>query len=130
MARVQKRADAIAKLDAQRRREERNDKVKHYIEVKMAKGHSRENATRMAKELIDGQQMAHSLEKLNPYSLDGLKKLRTAVKIRYMKDYPKDFMTDYEADKVLETLSPVTLDQLYKMVTNKKVVTEDGIIKL
>ena len=74
--------------------------------------------------------MAHSLEKLNPYSLDGLKKLRTAVKIRYMKDYPKDFMTDYEADKVLETLSPVTLDQLYKMVTNKKVVTDDGIIKL
>jgi len=34
------------------------------------------------------------------------------------------------ADKVLETLNPVTLEQLYKMVTDKKVVTEDGIIKL
>tara|TARA_R110000803_G_scaffold74212_1_gene138270 strand:- start:18 stop:242 length:225 start_codon:yes stop_codon:yes gene_type:complete len=74
--------------------------------------------------------MAHSLEKLNKYSFDGLKKLRTAVKLRYMKDYPKDFVTDYEADKVLETLNPVTLEQLYKMVTDKKVVTEDGIIKL
>ena len=74
--------------------------------------------------------MTHSLEKLNKYSLDGLKKLRTAVKLRYMKDYPKDFVTDYEADKVLETLNPVTLEQLYKMVTDKKVVTEDGIIKL
>ena len=74
--------------------------------------------------------MAHSLEKLDKYSLDGLKKLRTAVKIRYMKDYPKDFMTDYEADKVLETLTPVTLEELYKMVTDKRVVTEDGIVRL
>ena len=74
--------------------------------------------------------MAHSLEKLDKYSLDGLKKLRTAVKLRYMKDYPKDFMTDYEADKVLETLTPVTLEQLYKMVTDKRVVTEDGIVRL
>lgn len=74
--------------------------------------------------------MAHSLEKLNPYSLDGLKKLRTAVKIRYMKDYPKDFMTDYEADKVLETLSAETLEMMYKMATNKRIVTDDGIVKL
>jgi len=74
--------------------------------------------------------MAHSLEKLDKYSLDGLKKLRTAVKIRYMKDYPKDFMTDYEADKVLETLTPITLEELYKMVTDKRVVTEDGIVRL
>jgi hypothetical protein len=74
--------------------------------------------------------MAHSLEKLDKYSLDGLKKLRTAVKLRYMKDYPKDFMTDYEADKVLETLTPVTLEELYKMVTDKRVVTEDGIVRL
>ena len=74
--------------------------------------------------------MAHSIEKLNKYSFDGLKKLRQAVKLRYMKDYPKDFLSDYEADKVLETLNPQTLEQLYKMVVNKKVVTDDGIIKL
>jgi hypothetical protein len=74
--------------------------------------------------------MAHSIEKLNKYSFDGLKKLRQAVKLRYMSDYPKDFMTDYEADKVLETLKPETLDMLYKMAVNKKVVTDDGIVKL
>jgi hypothetical protein len=74
--------------------------------------------------------MAHSIEKLNKYSFDGLKKLRTAVKLRYMSDYPRDFMTDYEADKVLETLKPETLDMLYKMAVNKEVVTDDGIVKL
>ena len=52
--------------------------------------------------------MAHSIEKLNKYSFDGLKKLRQAVKLRYMSDYPKEFMSDYEADKVLETLKPET----------------------
>jgi hypothetical protein len=47
-----------------------------------------------------------------------------------MKDYPKDFITDYEADKVLETLSAETLEMMYKMAVNKKVVTDDGIVKL
>ena len=56
--------------------------------------------------------MAHSIEKLNKYSFDGLKKLRAAVKLRYMKDYPKEFVSDYEADKVLEALNPQTLEQL------------------
>ena len=74
--------------------------------------------------------MAHSIEKLNKYSFDGLKKLRADVKLRYMKDYPKEFVSDYEADKVLEALNPQTLEQLYKMAVNKKVVTDDGIIKL
>tara|TARA_R100000995_G_scaffold80724_1_gene52805 strand:+ start:1792 stop:2016 length:225 start_codon:yes stop_codon:yes gene_type:complete len=74
--------------------------------------------------------MAHSIEKLNKYSFDGLKKLRQAVKLRYMSDYPKEFMSDYEADKVLETLKPETLDMLYKMAVNKKVITDNGIVKL
>ncbi|BAQ86824.1 hypothetical protein [uncultured Mediterranean phage uvMED] len=55
VSRLQKRADAITKNDAKNARAERNNKVKLYIEVKMARGHSREDATRMAKELIDGQ---------------------------------------------------------------------------
>ncbi len=74
--------------------------------------------------------MAHSIEKLNKYSHDGMKKLRQVVKLRYMREYPKEFLTDYEADKVLETLKPETLELLYKMATNKQVVTDDGIIKL
>tara|TARA_R100000742_G_C4265216_1_gene83211 strand:+ start:60 stop:284 length:225 start_codon:yes stop_codon:yes gene_type:complete len=74
--------------------------------------------------------MAHSIEKLNKYSFDGMKKLRQVVKLRYMREYPKEFLTDYEADKVLETLKPETLELLYKMATNKTVVTDDGIIKL
>lgn len=55
ISKIQKRADAIAKADAKNARAERNNKVKLYIETKMARGHSREDATRMAKELIDGQ---------------------------------------------------------------------------
>ena len=55
VSKLQKRADAITKADAKNARAERNNKVKLYIETKMARGHSREDATRMAKELIDGQ---------------------------------------------------------------------------
>ncbi len=52
---LERRAAKILALSEVQKREERNEKVKQYIEVKMHRGHSREDATRMAKELIDGQ---------------------------------------------------------------------------
>ena len=52
---LERRAAKILALSEVQKREERNEKVKQYIEVKMNRGHNREDATRMAKQLIDGQ---------------------------------------------------------------------------
>ena len=50
-----KRAKVIVQNENKLQREERNNKIKDYIEHKMIKGYSREDATKMAKELIDEQ---------------------------------------------------------------------------
>tara|TARA_Y100000114_G_scaffold43691_1_gene39202 strand:+ start:8989 stop:9183 length:195 start_codon:yes stop_codon:yes gene_type:complete len=41
--------------------------------------------------------------------------LRIVVKNVHMKHFPKDFITDYEADKLISSLAPKTLDKLYKI---------------
>tara|TARA_R100001530_G_scaffold78990_2_gene55128 strand:- start:930 stop:1103 length:174 start_codon:yes stop_codon:yes gene_type:complete len=51
----QKRAKVIIQNEDKLQRQERNNKVKDYIEMKMLKGYTREQATFMAKELIDNQ---------------------------------------------------------------------------
>ena len=50
-----KRAKIIIQNEDKLQRQERNTKVKDYIEMKMLKGYTREQATFMAKELIDNQ---------------------------------------------------------------------------
>mgnify|MGYP001410609070 FL=1 len=50
-----KRAKKIIQNEDKLQRQERNIKVKDYIEMKMLKGYTREEATFMAKELIDNQ---------------------------------------------------------------------------
>tara|TARA_R100000152_G_C6776859_1_gene206292 strand:+ start:2675 stop:2848 length:174 start_codon:yes stop_codon:yes gene_type:complete len=50
-----KRAKKIIQNEDKLQRQERNTKVKDYIEMKMLKGYTREQATFMAKELIDNQ---------------------------------------------------------------------------
>ena len=50
-----KRAKKIIQNEDKLQRQERNVKVKDYIEMKMLKGYTREEATFMAKELIDNQ---------------------------------------------------------------------------
>ena len=50
-----KRAKKIIQNEDKLQRQERNAKVKDYIEMKMLKGYTREQATFMAKELIDNQ---------------------------------------------------------------------------
>ena len=35
-----------------------------------------------------------------------------------MKDLPKEALTDREADRVLESLNPVTLEKLYKLAVD------------
>ena len=42
-------------------------------------------------------------------------KLRLVVKTQHMKDYPKEFVTDMEADRILDSLSPSALEKLYEL---------------
>ena len=46
--------------------------------------------------------------------------LRTIVKQVHMKHHPKDFCTDYEADKLIATIAPDTVERLIKVGTDWK----------
>ena len=44
-----------------------------------------------------------------------LEVLRTVVKTVNFKHYPKDFCTDYEADKLIDSLAPATVEKLMRV---------------
>ena len=66
--------------------------------------------------------MAHSIEKLRKYNKPAMKKLVMAVKMSHMKGLPKEAMTDREAERVLESLTPITLEKLYKLAVEHDLV--------
>ena len=41
--------------------------------------------------------------------------LRRVVKTVHMKHYPKDFITNYEADKIISSIAPEVVDNLMKV---------------
>jgi len=53
LSKMEKRAKCIIKNDQKEERARRNLAVKDFIEYKMLRGHSREDATKMAQSLID-----------------------------------------------------------------------------
>jgi len=63
----------------------------------------------------------HSVEKLRKYNHGAMAKLRIVVKMTHMKDHPKEALTDYEADRVLESLTELTLEKLYRLAVNNNV---------
>ena len=66
--------------------------------------------------------MAHTIETLRKYDKPAMKKLVIAVKMSHMKGLPKEAMTDREAERVLESLTPVTLEKLYKLAVEHDLV--------
>ena len=52
------------------------------------------------------------MSKSAKYRKDQCHKLRLVVKTQHMKDYPKEFVTDMEADRILDSLSPSALEKL------------------
>ena len=66
--------------------------------------------------------MAHSIETLRKYNKPAMKKLIIAVKMTHMKGLPKEAMTDREAERVLESLTPITLEKLYKLAVEHDLV--------
>ena len=66
--------------------------------------------------------MAQSIETLRKYNKPAMKKLIIAVKMSHMKGLPKEAMTDREAERVLESLTPITLEKLYKLAVEHDLV--------
>lgn len=64
----------------------------------------------------------HTIEALRKFDKAGMKKLIMAVKMSHMKDMPKEAITDREAERVLETLKPATLEKLYKLAVDHDIV--------
>ena len=57
---------------------------------------------------------------LSQLSTRDLLRLRRAVKQVHMKFYPADFCTDREADKIIESLGPATVEKLLKAEVDNK----------
>jgi len=51
----------------------------------------------------------------NVYSKEQWNKVRIVVKTQHMKHYPKDFVTDMEADRILAAMSPQAVEKLYEL---------------
>ena len=51
----------------------------------------------------------------NVYSKEQWNKVRVVVKTQHMKHYPKDFVTDMEADRILSAMSPQAVEKLYEL---------------
>ena len=47
--------------------------------------------------------------------------LRTIVKQVHLKHHPKDFVNDYEADKIISAIAPDVVDRLMKVGKDMKI---------
>jgi hypothetical protein len=52
------------------------------------------------------------------YSIREIDTLRTVVKSQHMKHYPKEMVTNYEADRIIESLSEQAREKLYELAVN------------
>ena len=51
----------------------------------------------------------------NVYNKEQWNKVRIVVKTQHMKHYPKDFVTDMEADRILAAMTPQAVEKLYEL---------------
>ena len=49
------------------------------------------------------------------YTQEQWNKVRLVVKTQHMKHYPKNFVTDQEADKIIAAMSRETVEKLYEL---------------
>ena len=55
---------------------------------------------------------------LTQIPIKDLVQLRAVVKTQHMKHYPKDKVTDKEADRIIESISPHTREKLIKLAVD------------
>jgi len=58
---------------------------------------------------------------LHTLKIEERQALRTIVKQVHFKHYPKEFCTDYEADKMIAVIGPETVERLIKVGKDMKV---------
>tara|TARA_R100000995_G_C3482420_1_gene124823 strand:- start:2629 stop:2826 length:198 start_codon:yes stop_codon:yes gene_type:complete len=51
-------------------------------------------------------------------AIKDLDRLRVVVKTQHMKHYPESHINNYEADKIIESLSPVAREKLIKLAVD------------
>ena len=51
-------------------------------------------------------------------SIKEIDTLRTVVKTQHMKHYPKEFVTNHEADRIIESLSENAREKLIKLAVD------------
>jgi hypothetical protein len=61
---------------------------------------------------------------LNTLSQPERDTLRRVVKLVHMKHHPKDFVTNYEADKIIESIGPEVAAQMIKIGVDTGVMTK------
>ena len=61
---------------------------------------------------------------LNTLSQPERDTLRRVVKLVHMKHHPKDFVTNYEADKIIESIGPEVAAQMIKVGVDTKVMSK------
>ena len=58
---------------------------------------------------------------LSPQELDVL---RTVVQTVNFKHYPKDFCTNYEADKLIDSLAPATVEKMIRVGVDSGIINK------
>jgi len=53
-----------------------------------------------------------------------LEVLRTVVKTVNFKHYPKDFCTNYEADKLIDSLAPSTVEKMMRVGVDSGIINK------
>jgi len=61
---------------------------------------------------------------ISTLSLQELEVLRTVVKTVNFKHYPKDFCTNYEADKLIDSLAPSTVEKIMRVGVDSGIVNK------
>ena len=51
-------------------------------------------------------------------SIKEVNTLRTVIKTQHMKHYPKEFVTNHEADRIIESLSENAREKLIKLAVD------------
>jgi len=57
-------------------------------------------------------------------SAQELEVLRTVVKTVNFKHYPKDFCTNYEADKLIDSLAPSTVEKMLRVGVDSGIINK------
>jgi hypothetical protein len=61
---------------------------------------------------------------ISTLSRQELEVLRTVVKTVNFKHYPKDFCTNYEADKLIDSLAPSTVEKIMRVGVDSGIVNK------